>query len=145
MTEAEWLACEDPHRFFGEPVRFESDRKWRLFACACCRRVEELMPDERSHFALDAAEEFADGLVTEEELGRAFEDAQEAALQWYFGAPGVPHSCGLASALAVDVTTNGDPSTGIPEQAAVAVAEDEQEKATPRDAEQVVKWALAVE
>jgi hypothetical protein len=39
MTEAEWLACEDPSKrmaFLGARC---SGRQARLFACACCRRL----------------------------------------------------------------------------------------------------------
>jgi hypothetical protein len=42
MTEAEWLACDDPQRmlaFLGRTRRRSaaSDRKLRLFAAACVR------------------------------------------------------------------------------------------------------------
>ena len=42
MTEAEWLARTDPQKmleFLGDKA---SERKLRLFACACCWRVEGL-------------------------------------------------------------------------------------------------------
>lgn len=59
MTEAEWLACEDPRRMLsaclalttpgqvgfiipgkiGQIAYRPSDRQLRLFACACCRQV----------------------------------------------------------------------------------------------------------
>jgi len=38
MTEQEWLECRDfaVLRPFQDKI---SDRKWRLFGCACCRRI----------------------------------------------------------------------------------------------------------
>jgi hypothetical protein len=33
-----------------------SDRKMRLYVCACCRQVWDLLLDERSHQAIDTAE-----------------------------------------------------------------------------------------
>jgi hypothetical protein len=58
MTEAEWLACDDPQTmvvFLGTDWR-ERTRKRRLFACACVRRIWHLLPDERSRDAVEAAE-----------------------------------------------------------------------------------------
>jgi hypothetical protein len=60
MTEAEWVTCNYPAlmlEFLGD---WASDRKLRLFACECCRRIWSLLLPESRH-ALEAAERFADG------------------------------------------------------------------------------------
>jgi hypothetical protein len=63
MTEAQWLVCADPApllRFIG---RRGSDRKFRLFQVACCRRIWDLIPDTRWREAVGVAEQYADGEV----------------------------------------------------------------------------------
>src|SRR5262249_26028282 len=72
MTEAEWLAGDDAKwmlKFLGDQA---TDRKLRLYACACCRRVwDSLFPECRD--AVAVAERFADGTATDVERNRAFE------------------------------------------------------------------------
>src|SRR3954449_3448127 len=75
MTEAEWLACADPMPML-ELLRGEaSDRKLRLYACACCRRIWHLLTDERSRNAVVVAEAFAEGETGWGELIPASRDA----------------------------------------------------------------------
>jgi hypothetical protein len=50
-----------------------SERKLRLFACACCRRVGRFLTDDRSRKLLDAAEQFADGETDLEHLRRTLD------------------------------------------------------------------------
>src|SRR5579885_3264916 len=71
MTPAEWRSCTDPAAmlaFLGGKV---SARKLRLFACACCRRIWHLLPEDDSRRAVEAAEAYADGLLSPDELARA--------------------------------------------------------------------------
>src|SRR5579862_7845010 len=107
MTENEWLACTDPHKMLeylrgkmgsqdlrlpsGKAVQVPiypeckvSDRKMRLFACACCRRIWRLLSDERSRQAIEVAECFVDGDSTQDEYDEATKAAQEAAERQYF-------------------------------------------------------------
>jgi hypothetical protein len=46
MTEQEWLACDDPRLMLEFLKGKASDRKLRLFTCACLRRVWHLLPDD---------------------------------------------------------------------------------------------------
>jgi hypothetical protein len=94
MTEAEWLASEDPglmlrhvrkwSRLRGLLARAGSasarsrQRKLRLFACACCREDWDSLGD-RGQQAVEVSERFADGLATREELVAARRAATAAA------------------------------------------------------------------
>jgi hypothetical protein len=62
MTEAEWLACTDPEPMLEFLRSRVTERKARLFACACCRRIWHLL-DGWSQNAIEIAERFVDGAV----------------------------------------------------------------------------------
>jgi hypothetical protein len=73
VTEAEWLASNDPLFMLDilEPwVADEvvSDRQLRLFVCACARRLWHLLTDETRENSVQLAERFVDGKASEEEI-----------------------------------------------------------------------------
>ena len=78
MTEAEWNHYPFPEpmlQFLGSKV---TERKLRLFAAACCRRVWHLLTDERSRLAVEVAERYGDGLASRSERKTAAEAAHAA-------------------------------------------------------------------
>lgn len=78
MTETDWLACTDPEPMLHWLASTASDRKLRLFACACCREIWELLVDDRSREAVVASEAFADDLLESEELAARAAAAEAA-------------------------------------------------------------------
>jgi hypothetical protein len=63
MTDHEWQTSTDPGDLLAFLHPRASDRKRRLFACACCRRIWHLLTDPRSRQAVEVAEQYADGQV----------------------------------------------------------------------------------
>jgi hypothetical protein len=75
MTEQDWLAGPDLDSMIGFLFCLHggksSERKQRLFACACARRVWHLLDDPRSRSAIQVAERSVDGLAGEAEIAAA--------------------------------------------------------------------------
>ena len=70
MTQQEWLAGDAPDQMLLFLTAAASDRKLLLFACACCRRLWDLLPEGAARHAVEASERFADGEIGAEELQR---------------------------------------------------------------------------
>jgi hypothetical protein len=79
MTEEEWLRSDDQlaMRICLESVGTVSERKLRLFAVACCRRVEHRFLDPCQGQAVEVLERYADGQVSAEELELASSAADQ--------------------------------------------------------------------
>jgi hypothetical protein len=67
MTRVEWSTTKDIGQLLAFAVEHAGERKVRLFACACCRRIWHLLTDPESRLAVEGAEAFADGLISAEE------------------------------------------------------------------------------
>ncbi len=90
MTEAEWASCSDARPMLDHLLELQSsNRKMRLFCCACCRAVWPALADERSRRALEVTEGYAEGLATEPELRRAMQEACKAAAESIEAASGL--------------------------------------------------------
>jgi hypothetical protein len=81
MTDPEWRECREPQAMLAllRNAGKLSERKARLFAAACCRRIWHLIVDERLQEAVAVAENHADGKVGDE----AMSDARDAGLAVY--------------------------------------------------------------
>jgi hypothetical protein len=80
MTEAEWLSGTDPEalvKFVGD----RSERKLKLFGCACCRRVWTVFRDERSRHAVEVTERSLEGAMNLDELLTVYSDAADAMIE----------------------------------------------------------------
>lgn len=91
ITEREWNACDDYRTMLtwcgvGTSGRSKSlvndhkpsPRKLRLLACAVCRRYWEFLADPRSRRAVEVAEAWADGNVTDKLMKKAEAEAWAA-------------------------------------------------------------------
>ena len=108
-AEADWLSCTQPgplidvvngqnaHRFAA------SRRKFFLFGAGCVRRAWRLLTRPESRAAVEAAEAFADGLLTEDEVGAVPERAELDWRDWPGGRedPGF-YAASAAALLAID-------------------------------------------
>jgi hypothetical protein len=78
MTESDWNRCTDPQKMLDFLRGNASERKLRLLACACCRRISYLLPDHEHGKAIKVNERYADGLATRKEMTSARQAAEDA-------------------------------------------------------------------
>jgi hypothetical protein len=101
MTEAEWLKCDNSVAMIeflrGSPVGEDEvswgknreqwndlpcsrDRRFRLFACKCCRRIWDEIPFECNRAAVMAVEELLEGCISPDQAHKAF--IASSAVEW---------------------------------------------------------------
>src|SRR5438270_562683 len=78
MMEADWFAATEPAALLDALHDRLSERQLRLFACACCGRVDRLISDPQCRAAWELAERFVEGGVGPAELRAAHAAAQHA-------------------------------------------------------------------
>src|SRR5258708_2928873 len=80
MTETEWRECDAPEKMleYLYSLGGATERKARLFICACLLAVWDSVADERSRSAVEVGERFADGTASEQDRVAAFRKATKA-------------------------------------------------------------------
>jgi hypothetical protein len=81
LTESEWWECAKPGPMLAFVRGRASDRKLRLFACACCQSVRRFIPVGPCRDAVEVSLRYADGEATADELAVARAAAEIAAAQ----------------------------------------------------------------
>src|SRR5262249_22540586 len=94
MTEAEWLVCTDQQKMLAFLRGKVSERRTRLFACACCRLVWHLLPDLCRRL-VEAVEGYADKETRPSDLATLFRGYEPHRV----AAPGVPGGNQAAEAV----------------------------------------------
>jgi hypothetical protein len=129
MTETEWNECADPTPMLDFLRGKASDRKLRLFAVACCRRIwhyplDVMVDDEwatRVRNAVVVGEKYADREATEEQLKDAYSvECSGIDLAYAFSKCSVPTD----SANADDLFSVEDLQRAVSEQAYYEVTQN---------------------
>lgn len=116
MTEREWDRCSSPRQMLAEVADRTTLRKLRLFAVACCRRVEHRMHEGYARRAVEAALAAADGRLNPEEH-------REALLRARAEGEGLGGLAEAAALNALDVVRAIHVSWPLVEKVAVRTAE----------------------
>ena len=71
MTEEEWIGCTSPEAMLNHLGDRANERKLRLYAINCCRRIWHLLTDDRCRHAVEVAQRYVDKRATDAELASA--------------------------------------------------------------------------
>jgi hypothetical protein len=120
MKEQEWLTCQDPDLMLYHLQSAVSERKGRLFAVACLRRIWALVTDPRSRRIVEVVERHIERKASDDEWAAASQAASEA---WgdssrllhpqFYGIPDCPLTATERTAAeALNATTNAAHTIG---------------------------------
>jgi hypothetical protein len=101
-TRVEWESGVDPDRLLSIVRGQASDRKLRLFACACCRRFVDQLDHEHDRLAVRVGERIADAGVD----GQEHEEARLLHCDLDLAAPDAHHAASQAVSAAVAFAAN---------------------------------------
>jgi hypothetical protein len=108
-TEADWLACTDPTPMLEFLKGKASDRKLRLFACACDRCGRPFSHADTASMGIVGVERYADGYATADELRSlvsAWDFRGEEDNAWYRLSLPEPFQTTSAAQIARDVAAS---------------------------------------
>ncbi|MGF1580780.1 MAG: hypothetical protein ACFCD0_15570 [Gemmataceae bacterium] len=112
MTEDKWFACQNPDHLLDYVQDQISDRKLRLFVCACVRMVWDLLIDDRSRRAVDCGERLANGHLSYAQTRNVGLAARSAELSFrdsnFRGSQGRMQAYHAARAAALTLVPNAD-------------------------------------
>ena len=83
MTEEEWDGCEQPDKMIPVVAKLPA-RKLRLFALACCARIDQLITDPRSRAALEFATRHVETPINRQKGRAKIEKAGRAAHKEFY-------------------------------------------------------------
>jgi hypothetical protein len=142
MTERQWFGKVSWDLFFDATQwlaeQKKNHRKLRLWACACCRRLDDLLADSRSQNAVAVAERLADRLAGKEEVREAREAAKRVP-RIREKLRGTPAEWGASAPVFLLHPSAEEFSRTATVRAAIAMEEG---GVTTRDAEQRVQFEL---
>jgi hypothetical protein len=145
VSEPEWLACTDPKSMLAFVRGRVTDRRLRLFGCACVRNQTALIAEGTVRGAVELAERHADGEVDRDvvqrkyaaaldRLGRAMARCDRVERRVLIIAAAVPYSAsGVAAGVAAGVVTWSTLRANAQYGAAAELAETERRRDRDRN------------
>ena len=84
MTKKEWLLYSEPEAMLDRLLSTgqASDRKLRLFAVGCCRRIWHVLEYGKGREVIEVADRFADGRASLDSLQAAHNQMEQEAEEW---------------------------------------------------------------